>query len=179
MLSRSKGGAVAAMIRERYKNKVTTKHIVELFQIHFHAKPEWHYSGFFKTKTSRGAIKVMGRTWLFTDEEANYLLEHYEELEAEYRLSVEMEEKRLQSEVYGFYYEWKEDEEHPKRDRYGRPKDEYYRCKVLHPYKGLLKDAPRNFTECQTEEQYKRVVAADGKKYLGYSSPSLGDFWFD
>lgn len=170
-------GAVAALVRKKYHNNVSAKHIVELYKVHFKENPEWHHSGFYTKTTSFGDIYTMGRTWFISYEITDYILEHYEELEKEFDGYVKQQEKELQSEVMGFYYIWEEDLDHPiRKGKRNLPTGEYYKCKVLHSYKGLLRDAPKFFTPCKTEEEFKRIIASEGKKYLGYDEPRIVEF---
>jgi hypothetical protein len=157
-------GEAAKFVSKKLEIKMSAKDIVEAYHLLHNRLPEYHHSGFYK-KDGKG---TMGKTYFFTDDEIDYLIDNYSTIEA--KKEDKIKELKIASEkiITGFYYVW----DYDYSGKYGKKVN----FKVLNAYKGSELNKPRrNFTACD-EDTYVKVLAVSGKKYTGWDEPTLFDF---
>ena len=112
---------------------------------------EWHHSGFY--------AGGMGKTWFFSQDEINFLIENYESIK-------EKEKKELERYVYGFYWIW----DYDFNGKNGKKRS----FKILNFYSGIMQNAHKNFTEI-SEQQFKDFSYCEGKCYYGWEVPTIDE----
>lgn len=153
----------AAKVLKKKGIVISAKELFNAFKLLKGYEPEWHHSGFYKgTKGS-----TMGRTFFFKDLEIEEIAERFNEIELKKNEIKAIEEKKKETIVCGFYYDW----DYDYSGRYGKKTS----FKVLHVYNGNELGIPKNFTKC-TFEQFQEISKFIGKKYYGWSEPVIADF---
>lgn len=151
----------ASKILKKQGIQLKAKELVEAYKLLNGQEPEWHHAGFYKNN----GRSTMGRTFFFSDEEVNEMIERWSEIENLMLQKAEKEKEMAETTVYGFYYKWN----HDYSGKYGKKRN----YKVLKWYEGNELDIPRNFTECDQNfyEAYKHISAS----YYGWDEPTISD----
>ena len=95
-------GESAKFISKKYSIKLSAKEIVEFYQLLNNRLPEWHHAGFFK----KGSKARMGKTYFFTNDEIDYLIENYDKIQAKKDAKIKAKQIAAETMIFGFYFVW-------------------------------------------------------------------------
>jgi hypothetical protein len=157
-------GEVGKHLSKSLKIKVLAKEVVSAYRILKNKEPEWHHAGFYKQS---GKKSTMGRTFFFTNEDVDFLIQNWNKLEGIKQDKEKEINAKKQNIIQGFYYYWD--------NGYSRHSGKKINYKVLKSYEGNELDKPRNFTQCSKEE-FENVKTKEGKYYFGWDEPLLSEF---
>ena len=161
--SKLTAGEAVKVILKKTKIKILAKELPKLYYQQFNNPMEWHHSGFY---SSNQKGKQMGRTYFISEKELEQIIDNINELLSIICLS---EKPKIDTtNVFGFYYIWVYDYE----GNYGKKRT----FKILQTYEGIKRYAPKNFTEVTERDLFEKINTCVGKKYFGWSEPTIAEF---
>ena len=99
-----------------------------------------------------------------SEKELSIIIENINELSS----IIPLKSKIDITNVFGFYYIW----EYNYEGNYGKKRT----FKVLQTYEGIKRNTPKNFTEVTERDLFEKIKTYVGKKYFGWSEPTITEF---
>ena len=161
--SKLTAGEAVKVIFKKTKIKILAKELPKLYYQQFNDSMEWHHSGFY---SSNQKGKQMGKTYFISEKELAQIIDNINELLS--IISLSEKPKIDTTNVFGFYYVWGND--------YGGNYGKKRAFKILQTYEGIKGNTPKNFTEVTERDLFEKINTCVGKKYFGWSEPTITEF---